>query len=153
MLFINLYSPRTKWPPFCRRHFQMPLHEWKVLYSNSYITEVCSWRLSWQWVTTDSGIVLVRSRRQAITSTNADSAHQPIYAAAGGGRFLHRPLGQNGRRFTADIFKCVFLNKNVRILIKISPDSLTHICSTRGVKLNKHCMYGCAKMLTPLDSW
>ena len=27
---------------------------------------------------------------------------------------------QNGRHFPADIFKCIFLNENVKILIKIS---------------------------------
>ena len=29
-------------------------------------------------------------------------------------------LEQNGRRFADDIFKCIFLNENISILIKIS---------------------------------
>ena len=30
------------------------------------------------------------------------------------------PLGENGRHFADDIFKCLFLNENVRILLEIS---------------------------------
>ena len=30
------------------------------------------------------------------------------------------PPGQNGRRFSEDIFRCIFLNENICILIEIS---------------------------------
>ena len=33
---------REKWTPFRRRHFQMHLYEWKVLYYDLNFTEVCS---------------------------------------------------------------------------------------------------------------
>ena len=36
------YLPRTKWPPFRRRHIQMHFHERKLLYFDSDFTEVCS---------------------------------------------------------------------------------------------------------------
>ena len=42
---LGLYSlklPRTKWPPFRRRYFQMHFLEWKCIDSDSYFTEVCS---------------------------------------------------------------------------------------------------------------
>ena len=32
----------TKWPPFCRRHFQMHFLQWKTLCSDPNFTEVCS---------------------------------------------------------------------------------------------------------------
>ena len=32
----------TKWPPFCRRHFQMHFLEWKCLNIDYNFTEVCS---------------------------------------------------------------------------------------------------------------
>ena len=32
----------TKWPPFCRRSFQMHFLEWKYMNFNQYFTEVCS---------------------------------------------------------------------------------------------------------------
>ena len=37
-----------------------------------------------------------------------------------GESFNSSPPGQNGRHFADDIFKCIFLNENVWILIKIS---------------------------------
>ena len=34
--------------------------------------------------------------------------------------FNSSPPGQNGRHFTGDIFRCIFVNEKFRILIKIS---------------------------------
>ena len=39
----QLLSPRTKWPPFHRRCFQMHFREWKVFCFDLNFTEVCSW--------------------------------------------------------------------------------------------------------------
>ena len=69
----------------------------------------------------------------------------------------HFSLDKNGRHFPDDIFRCIFMNEKICALIEISlkfvpkgplnnnpalasshylnqcwPDSLTHICSTRG---------------------
>ena len=43
-----IQHPSTKWPPFCRRHFQMHFHEWKVLNFDLNFTEIRSWRSNWK---------------------------------------------------------------------------------------------------------
>ena len=43
----------------------------------------------------------------------------PVVLAVGS-PFNSSPLGQNGRHFTDDIFKCIFMNEKFCILIKIS---------------------------------
>ena len=35
-------EPETKWPPFCRQHFQMHFNGRKLLYFDSNFTELCS---------------------------------------------------------------------------------------------------------------
>ena len=52
---------------------------------------------------------------QAITWTNDDPFHWCMYASLNPLR-----LKQNGLHFPYDIFKCIFLNENVSIAIKIS---------------------------------
>ena len=41
-LVYKLIFPCTKLPPFRRRHFQMHFREWKILYFDSNVTEICS---------------------------------------------------------------------------------------------------------------
>ena len=58
--------------------------------------------------------------------TNDDPVQQQVYAALGQAESLTRSIfntfrpRQNGRHFPDDNFKRIFLNENVRILIKIS---------------------------------
>ena len=76
--------PRTKWTSFRRRHFQMHLHEWKVLHFDLNFTEFYSQRSNWQYssIVPESG--LAPNRREAFLWTNADHPiHWPIYAALG----------------------------------------------------------------------
>ena len=43
---------RTKWPPFCKSHFQIQFLQWSLLYLHSNITEVCSYgSLGEHWFT------------------------------------------------------------------------------------------------------
>ena len=51
-------------------------------------------------------------------TTSPDSKTTQITAASGGLNTLR--LRQHGRRFADDTFKCIFLNENIRISIKIS---------------------------------
>ena len=48
VLFYLLISPWTKWLPFHRWHFQMHFHQWKVLYSDSNFTKICSQGPNWR---------------------------------------------------------------------------------------------------------
>ena len=47
-IILLTHLPRTKWPPFRRRYFQMYFREWKVSYFNKNFTEVCSIGYNWQ---------------------------------------------------------------------------------------------------------
>ena len=74
------------------RNFRVHFHEWKVLYFDSNLTEVCSKGFNWQyisigslnWVSMGSGNGSSPVRRQAITWTNAYPVHWRMYAALGG---------------------------------------------------------------------
>ena len=50
--------PRTKWTLFRRRHFQMHLHEWKVLHFDLNFPEFYSQRSNWQYssIVPESGL-------------------------------------------------------------------------------------------------
>ena len=63
--------------------FQMHFLEWKWLNSDLYFTETCSQESIWQWGSIGAGNGLTPNRRQAITWTNTDPVHLPIYAALG----------------------------------------------------------------------
>ena len=86
---IKLIPSWPKWPPFRRRHFQMRFREWKVLYFDYNVTEVCSSWCNWQYpsVGLDTGLALIR--RQAIIWTNVDLMHWRIYAALGVDELIH----------------------------------------------------------------
>ena len=53
-------------------------------------------------------------------SPDIDRDYWPIIAPLGDNEFNTLRPRQNGRRFADDIFKCIFLNENVWIPIKIS---------------------------------
>ena len=42
IVYALIHLPRTKWPPFRRRYFQMHFREWKVLYFDENLSEICS---------------------------------------------------------------------------------------------------------------
>ena len=58
--------------------------------------------------------------------------------------FNSSPLGQNGRNFADDIFKCIFLNENVRISIQFALESIP-----KGPIDNK-CSIGSGNGLSPV---
>ena len=62
-----------------------------------------------------TALVQVMAWRQAIICIKADPVHWQIYTALGGDELTHWGPRQNGRRFTDDIFKCIFLTENVLI--------------------------------------
>ena len=39
VLTYYLFSSRIKWPPFCKRHFEMHFREWKILYFGKNLTK------------------------------------------------------------------------------------------------------------------
>ena len=90
---------KTKWPPCCRQQFQVHILEWKMMYFDSNITKICS-----------------QGPNLQATSICSDNGLAPNWCQA---IITLRPR-QNGRHFADDTFKCIFLNENVRISIKIS---------------------------------
>ena len=47
-------------------------------------------------------------------------------------------LRQNGSHFTDDIFKCIFLNENVRVSIKISLEFVIYVTRPQWIKQEQH---------------
>ena len=92
MTLFNLPPPWTKWPPFCRRYFQMHFCAWKVSYFDHNFTEVYSWGTNWQQPSIGLDNGLAPNRRQAIIWTNAYLIHWRIYAAIGGDGFTYSLL-------------------------------------------------------------
>ena len=89
--------------PFCRLHFQMHLFKTNCWFVTNILLKVA----------TDNNTVLAPTMAQCLTvSWNYDS---PVHL----GINTLRPR-QNGRHFADDIFKCIFLNENVWIPVKIS---------------------------------
>ena len=81
---------------------------------DSKFTELCSKSSTWNSVSIGLCNSLIQNRGKAITSTNDDQVCWHIILVN-----TLRPR-QNGRHFADDIFKCIFFNENVWILIKIS---------------------------------
>ena len=56
---VNALRPRTKWPPFSRRRFQMHFHEWKRKNFDYDFTEVCSQSSNQKYrsIGSDNGLV------------------------------------------------------------------------------------------------
>ena len=81
MIFMQLTHLPKKWPPFCRRHFQMHFHHLKVLYFYSNFTEISAEGSDWRLAIIGPGNGLAPTRRQAITWTNAAPIQWGIYAA------------------------------------------------------------------------
>ena len=76
----KLTYPWTKWPPLRKRYFQMYFPEWKVLlfllkfYWSLFLSVLLKITKHWfRW--------WLRTKRQAISWTNADPIHCRIYAA------------------------------------------------------------------------
>ena len=82
--WVNSSPPRTKLPPFRRRHFQMHFREWKVLYIDQHFPEVCSYGVNWQQPSIGLDNGLAANRRHAISWANADPVRRRIYATLGG---------------------------------------------------------------------
>ena len=72
----------TKWPPFCRRYFQLHFLERNFSYFGSNFTDVCSIGSDWPYVTIGLGNGLSPSRRQAIALINGDPVHWHGYASS-----------------------------------------------------------------------
>ena len=87
---ISNHIHQTKWPPFCRRYYEMHFHDRKVLYFDSNFTEFCSQGSDWQYASNGSGNGLAPNRQQATTWTNANIVHWRIYAAPGPGKMSYR---------------------------------------------------------------
>ena len=84
---LNSSPPRTKWPPFRRRHVQMHFLEWKYLNFKQNFIEIRSLGSNWQYVGIGSDNGLAPSRR-----TNLDPVHWRIYAALGGDELMGQHL-------------------------------------------------------------
>ena len=78
----------TKWPLFCRRHFQMYPLEWKLMYFYQKLHNVCSWGSNWWYIRICSGKSLEMVRQQDIVGPNTRWAI--------GGRWLQSPASQHG---------------------------------------------------------
>ena len=59
----------TKWPRFCRRHFQMHFSEWESMYLYSIFTEICSPGSNYQSASIGSDNDLAPIKRQVIIWT------------------------------------------------------------------------------------
>ena len=73
----------TKWPMFCRRHFQMHFREWKHLIFIENSIGICSLKCNWQLFSIGWGDGLAPNRRQVITLTFDDPVHWRIDASLG----------------------------------------------------------------------
>ena len=62
----------TKWPPFCRWHFEMHFLEQKVLNFKWHLIEIYSLRSNWQYVSIGSDNGSVQNRQQFFVWSNAD---------------------------------------------------------------------------------
>ena len=108
----------------------MCLHEWKNLYFDLTFTEfvhkhlienksaLAQKILGAEHIGSDNGLVL--NRRQAITITNTDLVQRHIYVALGGDELIWCSQEKNGHHFADDIFKLLFLNNDVLVLMNIS---------------------------------
>ena len=77
-------------------------------------TLLFSWVSNWQYICIGPGYGLLPNRWQAITWTSVDQDHwHTIWVNT------LRPR-QNDWHFTDNVFRCIFLNKNISILINIS---------------------------------
>ena len=86
------FEAQTKWPPFCRRYFQVLYLEWKLLNFKSNVIEICSLASYWQYGGIGSNKGLSPLRRQAIIWTNDGIFYWRIYASLGPSEFFMRLL-------------------------------------------------------------
>ena len=70
---------KIKWPPFCRRHFQIHLHEEQNLNFDSNFIKVCSWASNKHWAIIGSENFSESNKRQAIIWNNDGIAYKQIY--------------------------------------------------------------------------
>ena len=80
---VHKFNTLTRWPPFCRRHFQMHFLEWKCLNFYWYFTKDYSRGCNWWYTSVGSGNGLAPTRRQAIIWTNDHLVNSCIYASFG----------------------------------------------------------------------
>ena len=135
--------------------------------SRSYLTGV-------RYVKTFDSIPLLPVYSVYIGLDNGLAPDQIIIQLFQGICVNYLPLDKNGRRFAADVFRCIFVNKNVCSLIKISltfvsqaptdyntsigldyglsptPDSLMHICgTTKEVSWYRNKKFGVLSIPSP----
>ena len=77
---LSLYhiGAETKWPPFCKQHFQV---NFRNLYFNSNFIEICPPGSHWQKASIGWDNGLVPNRWQAIISTNDCPVYRHIYVS------------------------------------------------------------------------
>ena len=122
----------TKWPPFSRRHLSN-VYSWMKIYrfwlkfhwtlfpmvQLTIFQHWFRWRIGAYQATShylnqrrhNSMMHIYVTRSQWVNSDSIESILWMINSS---------PPGQNGRHLADDIFKCIFLNENLLILIKIS---------------------------------
>ena len=61
-----------------------------------------------------------RGHMRSVSASKASKGVEQVRRKAPGGWISSSHPGQNGCHFTDDIFKCIFLNENILILIEIS---------------------------------
>ena len=70
--------------PISQTTFANAFSRMKILYFDSYFTDVCSYGSNWQYVCIGSGNGFVPNRQQVITWTNDNPFHWHIYTSLGG---------------------------------------------------------------------
>ena len=108
------------------QRFRFEITQFTMMWKHSRYTLTLSWFFlkSWRQICTRSSatsMLILWWRKTAMPNQSFYTAYIPRYTRSKwvNGFNTLRP-GQNGRHFTDDIFKCIFLNKNVWIPIEIS---------------------------------
>ena len=83
---------KTKWPIFCKWHFQMHFLGTKCLYFHSNFTKVCCQGYSWQYVNIGLSNDLAPNKWQAVIWINDDAIHWYVYGSSILSELTHLPL-------------------------------------------------------------
>ena len=87
----------------------MHFREWKLLYSNSNFTEICSYGFNYQYANIGSDNGLSPSRWQAIIWTNDSLVYWCIYVSLSFNELNNAKLRRNKHRRIKDVYTCDYI--------------------------------------------